>query len=249
MISKRIIPILLLKNEDIVKTVNYKNPKYIGDPINIIKIFNEKTVDELILINIESTRYNKDINFDFLEKVAGECHMPITYGGGIKKIEDADKIFNLGIEKISLNYSIINNSLLLNEISTKFGSQSVIASIDLNMNFFKKIKLYNYITNKNLDIDIYKYIQNCIDSGAGEILINLVHNEGSLGGIDSKFLNNFNNNFKLPIILHGGINSIDNINQIFDYNYDAVGIGSFFIFQGPHKAVLISYPEKYNYNK
>ena len=249
MISKRIIPILLLKNQDIVKTVNYKNPKYIGDPINIIKIFNEKKVDELILIDIDSTRYNKTINLEFIEKVAGECHMPITYGGGIKKIEDAGKIFNLGIEKVSLDYSILNKSSLINEISSKFGAQSVVASINLNINFFKKIKLYDYIKNKNLDVNIDTYIKDCINNGAGEVLINLVHKEGTLTGIDNKFLNNFNNNYKLPIILHGGVNSIENINKIFDYNYDAVGVGSFFMFQGPHKAVLISYPEKYNHNK
>ena len=150
MISKRIIPVLLLQNEDIVKTIHYEKPKYIGDPINIIKIFNEKKVDELILIDIYSSKNQQEINFKLLEKLAGECHMPITYGGGVKCIEDANKIFNLGIEKISLNNSIMKQDSLLNEISTKFGSQSVIATIDLSIDIFKKIKLYDYIKKKKI---------------------------------------------------------------------------------------------------
>ena len=249
MISKRIIPVLLLQNEDIVKTIHYEKPKYIGDPINIIKIFNEKKVDELILIDIYSSKNQQEINFKLLEKLAGECHMPITYGGGVKCIEDANKIFNLGIEKISLNNSIMKQDSLLNEISTKFGSQSVIATIDLSIDIFKKIKLYDYIKKKKLSNNIYEYIQNCIDNGAGEIMINLVHYEGSLKGIDINFLKKFNNQFKTPVILHGGINDISNIDQIFDYGYDGVGVGSFFIYNGPYNAVLISYPDKYNYNK
>ena len=249
MIAKRLVPILLIQNEDIVKTINYKKPKYIRDPMNIIKIFNEKKFDELIVLDINSTKKNQNINFRFLEKLAGECHMPLTYGGGIKNIENANRIFNIGIEKVALNNSIIHNKILLKKISDKFGSQSIIACVDLNINFFNKIKLYNYVNKKNLKMNIYEYINNCIDFGAGEILINLVHKEGSLKGIDKIFLDNFQNKFKVPIIIHGGINNIENINQIFDYGYDGVGIGSFFVYQGPHKAVLISYPNNYCYKK
>lgn len=240
MLKKRVIPILLLKGQDLVKTTKFQNPKYIGDPINAIKIFNEKKADEIVILSIDKN-IRKTIDFDFIEKLAGECFMPITYGGGVRTIDDAKILFSLGIEKISLNNSIINDFALIKKMSDIFGSQSILINVNINCNIFGNYKIYDYLKNKNLDIDPEVFINKCIENGAGEILITLVFNDGCLNGINTNFLSNFNNQFKTPVILNGGINSLENIKEVIENGYDAVGIGAYFVYYGSHKAVLISY--------
>ena len=132
MLKKRIIPILLIKDNDLIKSVKYKNHKYVGDPLNVIKIFNEKEVDELILLDVEKSRNNNELNYELIKNLASECYMPLTYGGGIKNLKQAEKLFSLGIEKILINSANFNDYQLIKNISEKFGSQSVIAAIDIS---------------------------------------------------------------------------------------------------------------------
>ena len=148
MLKKRIIPTLLIKGDELVKSTRYKNHSYVGDPINVIKIFNEKEVDEIIILDIEKSIFNKDPNYELIKDLTSECYMPLTYGGGIKSIEQAEKLFSIGIEKITLNSINYKNLNLMKEITNKFGSQSVIAAVDLNKNIFNKLYLYDWIKKK-----------------------------------------------------------------------------------------------------
>ena len=242
MLKKRIIPILLIKDDELVKSTRYKNHNYVGDPINVIKIFNEKEVDEIIILDIEKSFTNKDLNYELIQNLASECYMPLTYGGGIKNIEQAEKLFSIGIEKITLNSINYKNLNLMKEITNKFGSQSVIATIDLNKNIFNKLYLHDWIKKKNIKLSIKKHIQQCIQHGAGELLINFVFNEGTLCGFNTGLLDFIDFEIPIPLIINGGINSKNNIKECLNFSkIDAVGIGAYFIYYGPHKAVLISY--------
>ena len=182
MIKPRIIPQLLLKNNQLVKTINFKSPKYVGDPINVIRIFNEKEVDEIILLDIDASLNNK-INFKILEKIAGECFMPICYGGGIKSLDHAKKIFNFGIEKIAISSIIHSNSKMISDISNYAGSQSTIVVLDIK----KKNNDYKiYIENgkKEIDADIYALINRYENDGMGELVINSIDHDGLMNGYD-----------------------------------------------------------------
>ena len=148
MLDKRIIPILLIKNDQMVKSVKYKNLSYVGDPINIIKIFNEKEADEIIVLDIEKSTNDKELNYDLIKNFASECYMPLTYGGGIKNIKQAEKLFSLGIEKLVINSNNYKNINLIDEISEKFGSQSIVSSIDINRDFFNNLYLYDWVNKK-----------------------------------------------------------------------------------------------------
>lgn len=243
MLKPRIIPQLLLSDNKLIKTTSFKEPKYVGDPVNIIRIFNEKKVDEIILLDINASARNK-INFKILEKISGECFMPICYGGGVKTFEDAKIIFSLGFEKIALNQALLNNLKLITKISEVFGSQSVVASVNIKKNIFGNQFVYDYLNKKKTNLKPINLIKKSIENGCGEVLINFVENDGRLCGLHNKDYINLNlGSFDVPIILSGGINSIENIENIFSHNITAISAGAFFIYHGPHRAVLISYPK------
>lgn len=239
----RLIPILLVKNGGLYKTQKFSNPKYIGDPLNAIRIFNEKEVDEIIILDIDATRKNTSPNYNLIEQFAGECFMPVCYGGGIKNFEDAERIFSLGIEKISIQSSVYKEKDLINKISNVYGSQAVVLSVDLKKNLFGNYRLYAHSTEKNLEIPWKSFIVDGIKAGAGEILLNLVDKDGTLSGLDSDILEELKNEVNVPIILTGGVNSVDDIKFAFSKGATAIGGGAFFVFNGPHRAVLISYPK------
>jgi len=239
----RIIPILLLDNNGLYKTIKYKKPIYIGDPINTLKIFNEKETDELIIIDISATSQKKQPNFSLLKEIASECFMPICYGGGINTIEHIKKLFNLGIEKVALNTALTKNPDLLKEAVKLFGSQSIVGIIDVNKNIFGNYKIYNHITNKNKTYDIPKQALYLQSLGIGELLLNFVHLEGSKLGYDISFLKSITNILNIPVIVNGGVGKFEHLKEgIIDGKASAAAAGSFFVFHGPHNAVLITYP-------
>ena len=184
MLKKRVIPILQLNNDELVKSIKYKNHKYVGDPINAVKIFNEIQVDEIILLDIFQSKKSLDLNYEIIKDIADECRMPFTYGGGIKNIDQVEKLFSLGVEKISINTSALENHEFIKTLSKVFGSQSIVVSLDIKKDFFGKRKLYNWKKNKMLSEDIVDQIKKYTEYGAGEILINDVSNEGTLSGFD-----------------------------------------------------------------
>lgn len=243
MLRPRIIPCLLLKDKGLVKTTNFKNPKYVGDPINAVRIFNEKECDELIFLDIECTSKGKLPDLDLIKKIAGECRMPLCYGGGVKDVETAIKIFYYGVEKIAISSSAINNPSLISDIAKKVGNQSVVTVIDVKKNFFGNYEIYTNNGTKKSNIKLTDFIKKIQELGTGEITINNIDREGTLSGLDLKLVDTVMNHAKVPVTVMGGIGSDDDFIDLFEkHKIIGASAGSYFVFKGKYRAVLISYP-------
>lgn len=243
MLRPRIIPCLLVHNKGLVKTVNFKNPKYIGDPINTVRIFNEKEVDELAIFDIDASVLNKEPDLEMLKKIANQSRMPICYGGGVKTVEMAQKIFALGIEKIAISSAAISNSKLLPEIAKRVGNQSLIVVLDVKKKLFGGYEIFtnNGKVSTGLDpVEYSKYLENL---GVGEIIINSIDQDGCMNGFDVKLIDKIISGISIPLTILGGAGSIFDIENIIKrYGLVGIGCGSLFVFKGPYKAVLINYP-------
>ena len=234
-----------MKGNGLYKTYKFKKPKYVGDPINAVRIFNEKEVDEIMLLDIEASKKNREPNYDLLKKFASECFMPLTYGGGIDNMHKAEKIFSLGVEKISIQTSALNNIEFLQDLVKNFGSSSIIFSIDVKKNFLGQQRIYSHATKMPLiNFNIDNSLKIAKEAGVGEILFNSVDLDGTLLGQDLNLIKYISNQIDIPLISLGGVGSINDIQQSFQAGAQGVGVGSFFVFYGPHKAVLITYPDK-----
>jgi cyclase len=240
MLRKRVIPSLLLQNNLVVKGVNYKDFKYIGDPINIVKIFNTKEVDELIVCDVTKNLDNK-INYDLLKKISDESYMPISYGGGINNITQIKKIFKIGFEKVILNKSIFQNNQLISEAIQFAGSQSVSLKIDL-VKTENKYKLYNQQDYKFNDVDVFDYIKKLEKTSPGELIISFVDKDGTGKGFDIDFYQKISSIINIPILAHCGASCDNDVLQLFK-NTQVSGccVGSAFVYYGKNKSVLISY--------
>lgn len=243
MLKNRIIPALLLQDGGLVKTQQFKNPKYVGDPINAIKIFNEKEADELIVIDINASKEGLEPSYSVIELFASECFMPVCYGGGISNLDQAARIFDLGIEKISLQSAVLNSTNLIEQIAKRFGSQSVVVSIDVYRNWLNRYKLYESRSAKVLDFKWQSHLHQCVNAGAGEILLNSVNNDGVQAGYDLTLISAASNEVNVPIIALGGAGKLSDFKQAIEAGASAVAAGSMFVFHGQHRAVLISYPQ------
>jgi cyclase len=239
----RIIPCLLLRGRGFVKTIKFGDKTYLGDPINIVRIFNEKEVDEIAILNIEATIKNLPIDIDFLNKIATECYVPLMYGGGIRSIEDARSIFKAGFEKISINTMAIENPSLLKKASDLFGSQSVVASIDVKKNFFGHYNVFTHSGKRNTKLDPVETACILVENGAGEILLNSIDRDGTYKGYDTDIIQKVSKAVNVPVIACGGAsNSHDLISVIETTGASAAAAGSLFVFHGPNRAVLINMP-------
>ena len=242
MTNVRIIPVLLLKNGGLVKTVNFSKPKYVGDPINAVRIFNEKEVDELVFLDITATLENRDPNFKMIEEIASECFMPLSYGGGVNNLFQVQKIFSLGIEKIIFNSIIYTNPDLITEVSNIFGNQSVVVSIDVRKTFFGKYEVYSHSGTKKVNESLASIIKKIQSLGVGELIINSIDLDGTLKGYDLDLIKLISSSLNIPVVALGGASSLTDFKFAIQCGASAVAAGSFFIFHGKHKAVLISYP-------
>jgi cyclase len=244
MLRTRVIPVLLLKGEGIVKTIGFKKPKYLGDPRNIVKIFNDKEVDELILLDITATSKKRGPNYNLLNDIVSECFMPVCYGGDISSIENVKKLSAIGIEKFSINTNAFKNPGLIKELSRIFGSQSIIVSIDVKKNFLGNYNCYIKGGEKRVKVDPIQFALEMQTAGAGEILINSIDRDGTMMGYDNKIINKISQAVDIPVIACGGAGSLEHlINAVKIGGASAVAAGSFFVFQGVHHALLISYPD------
>lgn len=239
----RIIPALLLDNRKLVKTQKFKKPKYVGDPINAIRIFNDKEVDELMVLDISATKENLEPDYSMIEQFAGECFMPLAYGGGIRSLQQAKKIFALGVEKICIQTEALINPRLVKDLANEFGSQSIMVSIDIKRNWFGKAKVYCASQNKSFPINWLKLIKDLVNIGAGEVLLNSVDRDGTLSGPDLNLIKQASSCVNVPLIALGGISSLEDIKEAINVGASAVAAGAFFVYQGPHRAVLITYPK------
>ncbi|MBL0356333.1 MAG: imidazole glycerol phosphate synthase subunit HisF [Chitinophagaceae bacterium] len=243
MLKHRLIPCLLLRNGGLVKTLKFSDPKYVGDPINAIRIFNDKEVDELMVLDITASKEKKEPNYALIEQFASECFMPLSYGGGIRTMEQAQRLFNSGIEKICLQTSVLNDLSLVKNLSEKWGSSSILVSIDVKRNWLGHPKLYSAATGKILDKKWTDFMLEAVKAGAGEIVLNAVDKDGTMKGMDTELISEAAKILSVPLVAVGGAGSLTDIKAAVDAGANAVSAGAFFVFQGPHRAVLITYPK------
>jgi cyclase len=243
MLKHRVIPCLLLRNSGLVKTLKFANPKYVGDPINAIRIFSDKEVDELMVLDIAATKDGREPNYELIEQFAGECFMPLCYGGGIRTVEQARRLFALGVEKVCLQTAAMANLQLVTQIADCFGSQSVLVSADIKCNWMGKQQLYSSATGKLLDKPWMDFLQEAVAAGAGEIVLNSVDRDGTMSGMDLKLIRQASSALSVPLVAVGGASNIANIKAAVEAGASAVSAGALFVFHGPHRAVLITYPK------
>lgn len=247
MIRPRLIPCLLIQNGGLVKTYKFKDPTYLGDPLNAVKIFNEKKADELIVLDIDASVNNLDPNYALIKKLAGECRMPLCYGGGISKSDQATRLVDMGVEKIAMSSAAIERPNLVEEAARSVGSQSVVVVLDI----FRKsnllgtsyqVKIYNGKVKVNADpFDLLKKFQ---DLGAGEIVINSISDDGVMKGYDLDFISKIISFMNIPMTILGGAGSFEHFKELYNrIGLVGAGAGSFFVFKGKYRAVLISYPD------
>lgn len=250
MLRPRIIPSLLIQDNGLVKTVNFKNPKYVGDPINAVKIFNEKAVDELAIFDIDATVLGKEPNYSLIERLASQSMMPLCYGGGVKTVEQAQRIFSLGIEKIALSSSVLHNPQLITQIAERVGAQSVIVVLDVQKKILGGYEVYTHNGKKATGINPFKFVADAQELGAGEIVINSIDRDGVMKGYDLDLIVKVREKISLPMTVLGGAGSLEDIEKVIDqHGVIGVAAGSLFVFKGPYKAVLINYPTQLEKNK
>lgn len=243
MLRPRIIPSLLIQDNGLVKTVNFKNPKYVGDPINAVRIFNEKEVDELAIFNIDATAKGLEPNYSLIERIANQSRMPLCYGGGVKTVEQAQRIFGLGIEKIALSSAVLQNPQLITQIAERVGAQSVIVVLDVKKKLFGGYEVYTHNGKKSTGINPFKFAEEAQKLGAGEIIINSIDQDGVMKGYDMGLIDKVREKISLPLTVLGGAGSLNDIKQVVDkHGIIGVAAGSLFVFKGVYKAVLINYP-------
>ncbi|MGN6540262.1 MAG: AglZ/HisF2 family acetamidino modification protein [Ginsengibacter sp.] len=246
MLRARITPCLLVHKKGLVKTVNFKDPKYVGDPINAVKIFNEKEVDELMVLDIDATVEERAPDFTLIKNLAVECRMPFCYGGGVTTVEQAKKIINLGAEKVAISSAAINNFELARKIGDAVGIQSVVVVIDAKKkSFLGGYEIYIHNGKKATGLKVKDFVQRLNEVGVGEIVINSIDRDGKMEGFDLSLIEIVRNAFDGPMTVLGGAGKFEDIKSIISkYKVIGVACGSLFVFKGKYKAVLISYPNK-----
>lgn len=246
MLRSRIIPCLLVHKKGLVKTVKFKEPKYVGDPINAVKIFNEKEVDELMVLDIDATKEKREPNFEMIKNLADECRMPFCYGGGITSVEQARKIISLGAEKVALSNSALNNVNLCKDIGSIIGNQSVVVVIDVKKKmFFNSYDIYTHNGTRKSHWKLNDFIEKLEEIGIGEIVINSIDSDGVMKGYDLTLIELIRQKCSMPITVLGGAKTLQDIkNLISKYKIIGAAAGSLFVFKGKYKAVLINYPNR-----
>lgn len=242
----RLIPCLTMQHYDLVKTMNFKKPRYLGDPINSVKIFNNKDVDEMCILDITATRENRQPDVDYLHEIASEAFMPLGYGGGIRTLQQAKEIFRIGYEKVILNSLLFDNPDEVKRIVDFAGSQSVVASIDYKRELLGRISVITHDGEVKIKGVLSDIVRNIIKLGVGELLLTSIDHEGEMHGCDIAIIKSIGY-VDVPIIMNGGIGSVTDIKNALDAGADAVGISSFFVFYGSNKAVLINTPSEDDY--
>jgi cyclase len=241
----RVIPVLLLRGKGLVKTVKFKDPKYIGDPINSVRIFNEKEVDELVFLDITATPEGRGPDFDLLTDIAGEAFMPMAYGGGITTLEQVRRVFSLGFEKVVINTSAYSHPQLIRDAVAVYGSQSIVGCIDVRRTLLGRYELYSGGGRTKQPGNLKEHVSSLEQLGVGEIIVNSVDRDGTQSGYDLKLIKEVASLVSVPVVACGGAAGIDDfVAAVNEAGASAVAAGSLFVFVGPHRAVLINYPPR-----
>lgn len=243
MLRYRVIPVLLFKNYGLVKTMRFRDPVYIGDPINVVKIFNEKEVDELVILDITATREKREPNYTKITDIVSEAFMPVGYGGGISRMDQIEKLFKLGVEKVIINTAAVCYPAIINQAANTFGNQSIVVAIDIKQDLFGVKRIFTHSGTVKQRINIVTFLKKVEDSGAGEILINSIDHDGTMQGYDFELVRIVSNTVKIPVIACGGAGKIEDFAEAINMGASAVAAGAMFVFHGVYRAVLINYPE------
>lgn len=245
MLQVRVIPCLLWKGSGLVKTVRFKNPKYIGDPTNAIRIFNEKEVDELMLLDIEASVKGSRPNMELIKRIASECFMPLCYGGGIRSIEDISEVLAAGVEKVSLNSIALEDPQFVKLAAQTFGSSTIVVCIDYKKSLLGGQHVYSKSGTVKSKLNPVAFAQMMEEMGAGEIVLNSIDRDGMMTGYDLDLLSKVTEKISIPVIALGGAGNLSHMSEaVRKSGVSALAAGSMFVFQGPHRAVLISYPKR-----
>jgi len=240
-VPPRVIPCLLVAGGGLYKTERFERPQYVGDPINAVRVFNDKEVDELILLDIEASPKQTGLDLELIEDVVSEAFMPICYGGGVTSIADFDAIFKTGVEKVAVNSAALANPNLISEAAARFGSQSVVVGIDATTHK-KKWFTRDPSSGKRTDREVIAWARECERLGAGELVITSVDREGTRGGYDLDLVGAVASAATVPVLANGGAGSVEDFRAAFQVGAAGAVAGTMFVFNGPRKAVLISYP-------
>lgn len=245
MVLPRAIPVLLLQGLGLVKTVKFKKPVYLGDPRNVVRIFNEREVDELVLLDIEATPKGHPPQFELIQEIVSEAFMPVGYGGGIRSLDDAKRILHSGVEKIVINTHAITHPEFIEEAAAQFGSQSIVVCIDVRKGLFGKYDVMVRGGRSSAKIEPVAAAIRAQEMGAGEIIINSIDRDGTMSGYDLELIALVTRAVSIPVIACGGAATVQDFRRaVHEAGASAVAAGSMFVFQGPHRAVLINYPEQ-----
>jgi cyclase len=246
MLRPRIIPCLLVRNAGLVKTVNFGKPKYVGDPLNAVKIFNEKEVDELMVLDIDATVFGKEPDYKLIGNLAAECRMPLCYGGGVKTVDQVERIISLGVEKVAMSSAPIADPLILTGAAKVVGNQSVVVVMDVKKNSAAgRYELYTHNGQKQTGLCPVNFAKKAEELGAGEIVVNNIDLDGMMKGYDLELARLVRESVNLPLTILGGAGSLKDIECLIDmFGVIGAAAGSLFVFKGVYRAVLISYPNR-----
>lgn len=243
MIRPRVIPVLLLQNRGLVKTVKFKDPTYLGDPINIVRIFNDKEVDELTFLDITATAENRSPSFDLLSDITSECFMPLGYGGGIRSMEDVRRLLSIGIEKVILNAAAVENPILVRSAADYAGSSSVVVSMDVKKSLLGSHEILTRNAKNRTGLHPLKHAVEMEKMGAGELFVNCIDRDGTMQGYDIDLIKSISSVVSIPVVACGGAGKLQDLVDIIKLGgASAAAAGSLFVFQGPLRGILISYP-------
>lgn len=246
MYQARVIPCLLLRGHGLVKTRKFKDAMYIGDPVNAVRIFSEKEVDELMVLDIDASREGREPNYDLITEIAGECFMPMAYGGGIRTLDQVRRLIRSGVEKVVINSAAIESTKIITESADVFGSQAVVAAVDVRRTLLGGYKVVAKSATIETKLKLEGYLQQLQAAGAGEIIINSVDRDGVMAGYDIELLGIVSGVVKVPVVACGGAGTVEHLKQaIKEGGASAVAAGSMFVFHGRHRAVLINYPDEH----
>jgi cyclase len=245
MLRTRVIPCLLLRDTSLVKTVKFDKLTYVGDPLNTCRIFNELEVDEMAVLDITASREGRGPNYKLLESLVSECFMPLSYGGGITSLEQAERLFSTGFEKIIVNSALFHRPELIRDIAKIYGSQSIIVSIDVRKSLFKGYEIFSHSGTVKQKTKLIEWANHIEELGAGEILLTSIDREGTWNGFDLTLVRTISTAVQIPVIAHGGAGQIEHIAEaVHKGQASAVGLGSMVVFQKKDMGVLINFPDK-----
>jgi cyclase len=243
MLRARVMPCLLLRGRGLVKTRRFKDPVYIGDPVNAVRIFSEKEVDELVLLDIDASREQREPDYELIAEIAGECFMPVAYGGGVRSLEQVRRLIRSGVEKVVVNSAACESTAVLREAADVFGSQAVVAAVDVRKPLFGGWRVIARSGTVDTGLALETHVQSLVKAGVGELMINNIDRDGMMTGFDLELIRRVTSQVNVPVIACGGAGSVQHLREAVQQGgASAVAAGSLFVFHGRHRAVLINYP-------